>query len=115
MTRHAAIDGPDWNAYPDQGCEYAPRCVDCPLPACRYDLMPGSARMQGQMVALIRLLERGVSIADAATRLGISHRGAYRLRERAMRILQIAGVPQSTIEYALDVIRRPRQKNGSSG
>jgi hypothetical protein len=27
--------------YPDRGCELAPRCLECPLPRCRFDLVEG--------------------------------------------------------------------------
>jgi len=26
--------------YKDDGCEYAPSCLDCPLPKCRHDMTP---------------------------------------------------------------------------
>lgn len=27
--------------YPDNGCELAPRCLECHLPRCRFDLLDG--------------------------------------------------------------------------
>ncbi|MDP2935102.1 MAG: hypothetical protein Q8O86_01270 [Dehalococcoidia bacterium] len=27
--------------YPDNGCELAPRCLECHLPRCRFDLVDG--------------------------------------------------------------------------
>lgn len=34
---------PEQMHYRDDGCSIAPRCLDCPLPACRYDLPPKRA------------------------------------------------------------------------
>lgn len=29
------------NMHPDEGCEYSPKCVDCPLPICAFDVPDG--------------------------------------------------------------------------
>ena len=33
--------GPTYEAHPDTGCEFAPSCLSCLLPKCRYDMPDG--------------------------------------------------------------------------
>ena len=45
--------------YADTGCEFSPRCLECPLPACRYDLPPKQAGVYFRALKLLPLLEHG--------------------------------------------------------
>lgn len=69
--------------YPDLGCEFSPRCVDCPLERCRYDM---SASMVKHMKVLQRwdeiesLVNQGISIPRVAIQVGISPRTIYRIK-----------------------------------
>lgn len=38
--------------YVDSGCQYAPRCLDCPLPRCRYDSGPEVIRGESSEVSI---------------------------------------------------------------
>ena len=39
---------------PDQGCRFAPRCVDCPWADCYYTLAPAEHRAFTEALAAIR-------------------------------------------------------------
>ena len=71
---------PENTHYRDDGCDLHHECLSCPLPACRYEMPPGRARALAQAAALGRLLERGWTMDEAATELGVSRRTVYRLR-----------------------------------
>lgn len=80
----AIRDGlPENSTYQDDGCDLHEQCLSCPLPACRYELPPGRARVLSQAATLERLLEGGESMEVAAARLGVSRRTVYRLRRIA--------------------------------
>ena len=68
--------------YHDTGCELAPRCLDCPLPRCRYD-QPGGARRlltesRDTEIARRRATER-IPINALARQYGLSRRSVFRI------------------------------------
>lgn len=73
---------PEHHRYQDTGCEVAPACLECPLPACRYD-GPGhslqSARAALRAAAVVELRTRGLSHAAIGDALGLSERTVFRL------------------------------------
>ena len=74
---------PENVSYRDDGCDLHERCLTCPLPACRYEMPPGRARALSQATALGDLLANGLTMDEAAARLGVSRRTVYRLRRIA--------------------------------
>jgi hypothetical protein len=90
---------------PDTGCEFAPRCLECGLPACRYDLPPRVAGTLLRMTALTRFEREGLTAEELAARIGVSRRTAFRLkRDRTrepyrtlLRLVQ-AGTGSGTLE-----------------
>lgn len=74
---------PEQKQYRDDGCEIAPHCLSCPLPACRYDLPPkraGALLREGQLRELLR---SGLTCDQAAVRMGVSRRTVFRLKRYA--------------------------------
>jgi hypothetical protein len=77
----SAIDRlPEHIHYRDVGCDIAPRCLECPLPLCRYDLAPKRAGALLRVAELRRLLAEGATSDAAAARMGISRRTVFRLK-----------------------------------
>ena len=75
------LDGlPERTRFTDDGCDIAPRCLECPLPACRYDLPPKVAGALLREAELRQLLISGLSVPAAATAMGVSRRTGFRLR-----------------------------------
>lgn len=72
---------PEYTDYRDTGCEYSPRCQECPLERCVSE-MPGyrvSIRKQATIARVRDLRFRaGQKINDIAAALGISKRTVYR-------------------------------------
>lgn len=74
---------PEHASYSDDGCDLAPRCLECPFVVCRYDLPPGAGIRQ------IANRARDVAIAEAradgelpdaiAERFGVSRRTVFRV------------------------------------
>lgn len=69
--------------YRDDGCEIAPRCLACPLPACRYDLPPKRAGALMREAQLKALLSTGMSADEASVVMGVSRRTIFRLKRFA--------------------------------
>lgn len=77
----SAIDRlPEQTHYRDDGCEISPRCLECPLPACRYDMPPKRAGALLREAELHRLLAAGLSADQAAATMGVSRRTVFRLK-----------------------------------
>jgi len=69
---------------PDTGCEAAPRCLECPLPHCRYDGGRGIRRVRNEIRdrQIIELRAAGgLTMLEIARRFGISRRSAFRIIE----------------------------------
>ncbi len=71
---------PEQTHYRDDGCEISPRCLECPLPACRYDMPPKRAGALLREAELRRLLAEGLTADQAAERMGVSRRTVFRLK-----------------------------------
>jgi hypothetical protein len=70
----------EWDeSYRDTGCEFSPRCLECPLPACRYDMPPKRAGMYLRALQVLPLVGRGRTIAQLADDIGVSRRTMFRL------------------------------------
>lgn len=71
---------PEGHEYRDEGCEVASRCLECPLPACRYEFPRGIQDIQqGQRYAAIRSRRaEGASHAAISAELGVSLRTVQR-------------------------------------
>lgn len=78
--RYGRYERQERDALPDTGCELAPRCLECPLPACRYDMPPKMAWVLLRMVELDRLERHGLTVEEMARRMGVSRRTAFRLK-----------------------------------
>ena len=64
----------------DEGCEFYPSCLNCPLPRCIEDEPGGRQRMrkQARNDKIVELRRDGKSIAEIAGAFGISKRSVYR-------------------------------------
>ena len=64
----------------DEGCEFFPSCLNCPLPGCIEDEPGGRQRMrkQARNDKIVELRRNGKSIAEIAGIFGISKRSVYR-------------------------------------
>jgi hypothetical protein len=71
---------PENTHYRDDGCEISPRCLECPLPQCRYDLPPKRAGALMREAELRRLLADGLTADQAAAQMGVSRRTVFRLK-----------------------------------
>ena len=82
LLRRVRYDAlPEGATYTDDGCDYHPACLTCPLVVCRYQV-PGGIRAirnterDPQIVALHR---EGVPVDDIAERFGLSRRSVFRV------------------------------------
>lgn len=71
---------------PDRGCSVSPKCVECPLERCRYEMGGGGLRAalnltRDQSIRTSR--EKGKRTDEIAIGLGISKRTVYRALEDA--------------------------------
>lgn len=75
---------PEGFDYPDTGCNFAPSCLACPLPRCRYErpyLVP-VVRQDMRTPKAHALRSRGASNEEIQQALGVSRRTVYRLLAR---------------------------------
>lgn len=84
--RHTKVDLlddplPEHAQYRDTGCEVAPACLKCPLPACRYELRGGLAavRRQPRNRQVIALHQTGMSVEGLSDHFGLSRRSIFRI------------------------------------
>jgi len=76
---------PEFTRYRDQGCDFHPSCLTCPLPRCRYDEPGGVAatRRADRDEQILRLrLKRRTPIAELAALFGVSKRSVHRILRR---------------------------------
>lgn len=74
----------------DTGCDLHPKCLSCPLPACKHDRPEeggnGSwihdAKVERRRQEVVRLLRQGVARTEVMRRFGITERTTYRMTER---------------------------------
>jgi hypothetical protein len=71
---------PEYEHYKDQGCEYAPSCLDCPFPQCLYDEPRGRQRwLKGlRNREITRLYKTGQKVTELAVMFDISERTVQR-------------------------------------
>jgi hypothetical protein len=84
VSRVRADALPDGFDYPDLGCSFAPSCLTCPLPRCRYEwpyLVP-VLRQDMRAPKAQALRSQGASIEEIQLAVGVSRRTVYRLLER---------------------------------
>lgn len=62
----------------DTGCDIAPACLSCPLPACRYELPANVAGMLARVPVILELQAQGLTQQEIGERLGVSRRGVQR-------------------------------------
>jgi hypothetical protein len=75
-TKLAKAEYDNWT---DTGCDLHPRCTTCPLPHCRYEMTPGTARAMLTVVTVRALLADGMDTAEVAQAIGMSRRSVYRM------------------------------------
>lgn len=77
---------PELYVYRDDGCEVAPRCLQCPLPQCKYDDPGWLQRQQRQRrdseVLAVRVKER-LTVPQLARRFAVSQRTVFRILKRS--------------------------------
>jgi len=77
---------PEFHQYVDEGCEYYPRCLACPLDRCRFDVAGG--------IRVLRNVARDLAIINEHRRQRLPiHVIAYRhdvSPRTVFRILQVA-------------------------
>lgn len=98
---HPTTETMDTARWKDTGCSLVPRCLDCPLLACRYDLPAKRAGAVLREAALAALLTRGLTMDAAAAALGISRRTGFRLRRqaatRAVPVVMVSAPPRPVV------------------
>lgn len=75
---------PGHPAHADGGCEVASRCLECPLPACKYDAGGlQKMRLASRDAEIVRLKEDGLSTTEVARRLQVDGRTVARVFARS--------------------------------
>jgi hypothetical protein len=77
---------PEYCHYPDNGCEFADSCLDCPFPECLYDEPGGKQRRLKTLrdEAVLRLFsDQGKTVRELALMFGVSRRTVQRILKRA--------------------------------
>lgn len=72
------IEDEDW---PDRGCSVAPRCLECPLVRCRYDVPGGLAALlrEPRNREVVEWRQRGEEVPVIAAHFHLSRRQVFRL------------------------------------
>jgi hypothetical protein len=82
MKRHRLtnIDKRDSVNWRDTGCSVSPSCLDCPLPACKYDVAGGLAALQctSRNDAIASAREQGTPVSQLQDRFNLSRRTVFR-------------------------------------
>ena len=77
---------PEWVSYTDDGCDVAPRCVECPLEECKY-VVSSKQRWElrnGERNALIRAAAAsGAKRQEIAAAAGLNLRTIHKLLAEA--------------------------------
>ena len=72
---------PEGIVFRDDGCEYAPACLTCPLPRCKHD-DPGwvSRNVRDERDKMITARRRrGLSLEEIAAEMNVSKRTVHRV------------------------------------
>lgn len=74
---------PDFFRYQDDGCEVSPKCVECPLPMCRYEHASGLRGVlnMARDEEIWQMKRAGVYPPEIAKSLGVSLRTVFRALE----------------------------------
>ena len=75
--------GDPWLSEPD-GCNFCPRCEDCPLPVCRYDLPAKAVNTLIKGLAVREMMAAGYNRPQIAAVTGASQRSLSRLKNSAL-------------------------------
>lgn len=70
----------EYEYYPDNGCEVAPSCLNCPLPKCVEDVPKGKFywKKNEQVKEITKLFCEGRNTKEIASLLNISYRTVIR-------------------------------------
>ena len=84
---------PSFDDHPDQGCEFSPKCLSCPLPTCSLDMTTSErVRYRNNLRDAQRLAQVAhLKPAQAAETLDISLRSYHRLAARVGAAFSISG------------------------
>ena len=76
---------PEYYHYPDEGCEFAQSCLECPFPRCVYDEPGGKQHFVKDLrnKEILRLYTDGKEIKELALIFGVSQRTIQRALKRA--------------------------------
>ena len=77
--------GADPHYYPDNDCEVAANCLECPLSRCKFDDMDWFVkyRRMAQDLRMAAVIHReGLSVTQAAERFSITRRTVFRVLNR---------------------------------
>ena len=79
-------DAEDLGTY---GCEENPvpyGCLECPLPACKYDgfRVRSQARRRQRDQPIVDAFAEGLNVAEVARMFGVSQRTVYRVQARSI-------------------------------
>lgn len=90
----SAVDQlPEQIHYRDDGCSLAPKCLECPLPECRYCMPPKRAGALLREAELRTLLDAGHTADECAELMRVSRRTIFRVKKfkatTAMELLQL--------------------------
>lgn len=90
MTATRSNSLPENYAYEDHGCDVAPHCTACPLPACKYEMtnyeaMAASTAAKYQRIVEARTANPDMTVPELATLLGISPRTLLRAAQMGRR------------------------------
>ncbi len=75
---------PEYCHYPDEGCEFADSCLNCPFSRCIYDEPGGKQHFVKDLrnQEILRLYTEGKEIAELAVMFGVSQRTIQRALKR---------------------------------
>ena len=68
----------------DDGCEWSPSCLTCPLPQCKYDA-PGAVQREEREFRDGRILEAqrsGLTVAEIAKQFNVGKRTVFRVVQK---------------------------------
>jgi AraC-like DNA-binding protein len=79
-SRNTADLKPEYCHYKDEGCEYAPSCLECPYPQCLYDEPRGRQQWLKELrnKEINRLFSAGWKVKELALLFGVSQRTIQR-------------------------------------
>lgn len=83
-TRRLHLESKPEEVWPDNGCEVAPRCLECPLPRCKYDDPLWRLHQRDQQI--MALWKRSfMTIPELAASTGMSERSIFRILAKERR------------------------------